>query len=486
MMNSKRLSLQNRVFFSMLLLVLIATILIAIVMVYQYNDQAEEYNKGRLERKEGAIRAHLGVELENTTFIISPKNLKYIFRTQDKIFNISKIHNLELEIYNLDGEFIISSNRDFAKDTVLKSINQNILTQLSNSPEHRYVEPEEIDGKEYQSSYTYLVDPIYKPLGILHLPYLEDNSQQDKELKEVLTRLGIGFLIIFLIALALGYFISSYITRSLKTVSDKMSETRLNKRNEKIVLEDASEEIHNLVDSYNSMVDELEESAVKLAQNEREEAWREMAKQVAHEIKNPLTPMRLTVQSFERKFDPTDPDVITKLKEYSKTIIQQIDVMSSIASAFSDFAKMPTQKREKINVVEVVKHATEIFTESYISFYASINTINANLDKMQITRVITNLVKNATQAVEKVENPKLEVKVVEDKNNIIITVADNGKGMSDEVKEKVFEPKFTTKTSGMGLGLPMVKNIVEAYQGTITFTTQDMYGTVFKVVLPKD
>jgi two-component system nitrogen regulation sensor histidine kinase NtrY len=105
---------------------------------------------------------------------------------------------------------------------------------------------------------------------------------------------------------------------------------------------------------------------------------------------------------------------------------------------------------------------------------------------MQITRLITNLVKNAIQAVEKVENPSVEVKVVEDAINVIITVADNGKGMSDEVKEKVFEPKFTTKSSGMGLGLPMVKNIIEAYDGTISFTTQDMYGTVFKVVLPKE
>ena len=144
------------------------------------------------------------------------------------------------------------------------------------------------------------------------------------------------------------------------------------------------------------------------------------------------------------------------------------------------------QKREKINLVEVVKHATEIFTESYISFHTSAEIIQANLDKMQITRVITNLLKNATQAVEEVKTPTIEVKVVEENLNVIITVADNGKGMSDEVKEKIFEPKFTTKSSGMGLGLPMVKNIIQAYDGTISFTTQDMQGTVFKIVLPKE
>ena len=137
--------------------------------------------------------------------------------------------------------------------------------------------------------------------------------------------------------------------------------------NEKIILKDASAEMFTLVNSFNEMVDELEESAVKLAKGEREQAWREMAKQVAHEIKNPLTPMRLTVQSFQRKFDPTDPNIDGKINEFSKTLIQQIDTMSSIASAFSNFAKMPTQNREELNVVKVVKYALDIFTEDYIA-----------------------------------------------------------------------------------------------------------------------
>jgi len=269
-------------------------------------------------------------------------------------------------------------------------------------------------------------------------------------------------------------------------VSNKMSEMRIFKRNEKIVLKDASKEIHNLVDSYNSMIDELEESAVKLAQSEREAAWREMAKQVAHEIKNPLTPMRLTVQSFERRFDPTDPEIKNKLREYSNTLIQQIDVMSSISSAFSDFAKMPTQKREVINIVKVVRNATDIFSESYISFHTQVDDIQANLDKMQIIRVITNLVKNAIQATEKIENPKIEVKIFNENGGVVITVSDNGKGILEDVKHKVFEPRFTTKSSGMGLGLPMIKNIIEAYGGTISFTSQVEKGTEFTVTLPKE
>lgn len=234
------------------------------------------------------------------------------------------------------------------------------------------------------------------------------------------------------------------------------------------------------------MIDELEESAVQLARSEREQAWREMAKQVAHEIKNPLTPMRLTVQNFQRKFNPEDENIHSKLDEYSKTLIQQIDTMSSIASAFSNFAKMPAQQNETLNVVNIVKLALEIFNEDYIVFTSEKEEIIAKLDRTQLIRVVTNLVKNAIQAMPEKKTPKIDINVSTNNGNVVITVSDNGSGVSDENIDKVFEPKFTTKTSGMGLGLAMVKNIVETYKGTITFKTEKDKGTVFKVAFPKE
>ena len=233
------------------------------------------------------------------------------------------------------------------------------------------------------------------------------------------------------------------------------------------------------------MIDELEQSAAKLARSEREQAWREMAKQVAHEIKNPLTPMRLSVQSFERQFDPGDPNVRTKVAEYSKTLIQQIDTMSNIASAFSNFAEMPAQQNETLDVVKIVKLALDIFNEDYIHFIADEEVIIAKLDRTQLIRVVTNLVKNAIQAVPDVEAPRILVSVVSEGSFVKIAVADNGIGISDEYKDKVFEPKFTTKSSGMGLGLGMVKNIVETYHGSISLQSVEGKGTTFTVAIPK-
>ena len=174
-----------------------------------------------------------------------------------------------------------------------------------------------------------------------------------------------------------------------------------------------------------------------------------------------------------------------KVEEYSKTLIQQIDTMSSIASAFSNFAKMPAQKNEMLNIVEVIDLATEIFTEPYVKFVSTEKEIIAKFDRTQLIRVITNLVKNAIQALKEVEHPKILIDVYSEKSDVIITVTDNGCGITEEYKEKVFEPKFTTKSSGMGLGLPMIKKIIETYGGTIKFTSVKDKGTTFKVTFPK-
>jgi len=483
-MKIKHLSLRIRIFLAMILLILMASILIAAVTIYQYKEQTKEYNQGRLDRKEESVKASINYWFSNgNTFPLIPENLPHIFK--DKIFEISDIDNLEINIYYLDGNLAISSHSGFVKSVAPAVLSDSIISKVSKNYPHRHVITQVMEGNTFQSSHSYLVDNKFKPIGILNLEYLQDNSRQDRDLEEFLARMGLVYASMFLLAIGLAFFISSYITRNIKAVTDKMQHTRLNKRNEKILLKDASAEIFTLVNAYNAMVDELEESAVKLAKGEREQAWREMAKQVAHEIKNPLTPMRLTVQSFQRKFDPNDPKIYDKINEFSTTLIQQIDVMSSIASAFSNFAKMPSQNREALNVVEVVKLALDIFTEDYISYFPEQDEIIAELDKTQLIRVVTNLVTNATHAVEDIENPKIDVTVSEENEQVLITVVDNGKGILEEDKAKIFEPKFTTKSSGMGLGLPMVKNIVEAYGGEITFKTALNKGTLFKIILPK-
>jgi signal transduction histidine kinase len=467
----------------MIVLILIASLLMASISIIQFKNEAKEYHQERLERKETAIKEHINYVLSTTTYPLTSNNLPFIFK--DKIHELAQIHNLEINIYSLNGKLLKSSKASFSIDSVSPPIPKYILKLVQSSIEKRYVDIKNIDGVKNRSSYSQIKDEKFKPLGILNLPYVEDDGFYDKELQSFLIRLGQVYSFMLVIAFALAYFLSTYITQSLKTISDKLSETSLEQKNEKIVLEANSKEINLLIKAYNSMVDELELSATKLAQSEREEAWREMAKQVAHEIKNPLTPMRLTVQSFQRKFDANDPELKQKLKDYSETLIQQIDTMSSVASAFSNFASMPAQQNETLNVVEVVELALDIFNEDYIVFESREEEIISKMDRTQLIRIITNLVKNAIQAIPQEQKEKsILVTVQRNDNNVLILVKDNGIGIEEHNIDRIFEPKFTTKNSGMGLGLGIIKNIIENYKGTITFETKYGKGTTFTVSLP--
>jgi nitrogen fixation/metabolism regulation signal transduction histidine kinase len=468
----------------MILLVLLASILILVVTIYQYDEQTKDYNIQRFERKEATTKQTIYLELKNKTiYPVNTENLAKIF--QERIYEISSINKLNISIYDLKGNLLKSSISSVLEKIDIQPIPGNLLRELTQNSNHKILKTREEDGIGYQSSFSFIHDSKFKRIGILELQFTQDNSEIEKELTEFILRLCLVYILMFFIAIVFAYFLSSYITRSIKAISDKIQQTRLTERNEKIILNKASSEIEILVEAYNNMIDELGESAAKLAKSEREQAWREMAKQVAHEIKNPLTPMRLTVQSFERTFNSSDDKAKDKLKEFSQTLIQQIDVMSSIASAFSDFAKMPIQKKEQIEIISVIKFALDIFSEEYIKYHPEEEELYANLDKTQLIRVITNLVKNAIQATENQENPIVEVKVSSEEKNLIISVSDNGKGISEDLKELIFEPKFTTKTSGMGLGLAMIKNIIEAYDGSISFSSEEGIGTVFKVVLTK-
>ncbi len=478
-------SLRSRIFLSMILLVLGASILIAVVTVFQYREETREYHRERLIRKETAIRENIDYVIKNTTYPIETDKIPLIFK--NKIFEIKDVHKLDIYFYNLEGKLLISSKASFIKDTTHTEMSKNALEGLKLSNNKHFIEKYKENEKDYQSSFTYITDSHFKPIAILNVPYFENDELLNKELKEYLVRLGIAYLFMLLIAIALAYFLSKNIIRSLNTISEKITETRLDKRNKKILIDVSPQEIATLVNAYNGMIDELENSAAQLAVNEREAAWREMAKQVAHEIKNPLTPMRLTVQSFERRFDPEDPEINMKMKKYSNSLIQQIDTMSSIASAFSTYAQMPAQQDETLNVVKITKLALDIFTEDFIYFSSEEKEIIAKFDRTQLIRVITNLIKNSIQAINELapDIPKIEVTVFSEENFTVITVMDNGLGINEENRAKVFEPKFTTKTSGMGLGLAMMKKIIEANGGDITFVSTEGKGTTFKVRFPK-
>ena len=477
-------SLRVRIFIAMIFLTVTSSVLIAMVTIYQFKKEARNYHQDRLIRKENAVNEHFNFILQTTDIPVTTENLPLIFK--DKIFELSSIHNIQINIYDLKGNLLITSKGNFIVDKINNEvISPNILKIIETTSTKRFIDLRIIDGVTYRSAYNYIKDNQFKPLGIISMPVAEETSYYDAQVNSFFILFAQIYLFIIVLAIILAFILSSYITKTLQFISERIQKTSINRRNEKIKVENASYEIETLINSYNQMVDKLEESADKLAQSQRELAWREMAKQVAHEIQNPLTPMKLTVQSFQRKFNPEDPKVNEKIKDFCETMVQQIDTMSAVASAFSNFASMPAQQNTTLNVVKVVQLALDIFNEDFINFESTEEEIIAIFDQSQIIRIINNLVKNAIEGIPNYEPfPRISVKVKRENQSVLITISDNGAGIPEDIKEKIFEPKFTTKTSGMGLGLAMIKNIIESYNGSISFKSVLNKGTTFYVKLP--
>ena len=448
-----KMSLRLRIFISMILLVFTATLLILGSTYYQYRTESEQYNSYRQDRKETQLT----------------KQINYLVNKYDLAFNygdwndykidfeeITKIHNVEYSIFTPDGKplyysylplEIISNNYSLDKDfsEMLISLDGGKITRENTT-----------DVGKFQSSYTVLKDNFDNKYAILFFPYFQDVSFAESELNVFLTTLYQIYFIMLVVAIVLAYFISRYVTRSIETIRLKINQTGLLKKNEKILLKNATKEIDSLVNSYNKMIDDLEDSAEKLAKNEREQAWQEMARQVAHEIKNPLTPMRLTVQSFQRTSSLESKQEKNKLNDFCDTLIEQIDTMSSVATSFSDFATLPKTQLEKSDIVDATKKAVEIFEQNNINFQSSKESIVIKLDKEQWIRVMTNLIKNSIQAIPSDREQNINVEISDSTNSVKIVVSDNGLGVLEKNKEKIFEPKFTTKTDGMGLGLSLI------------------------------
>jgi len=320
-----------------------------------------------------------------------------------------------------------------------------------------------------------IVSPNNSVELIIRIPYAVNDNLIPDEDYQFLRQLGFIYVLLLLIGIVLALILSNYISRNMRIVGAKLKKVRLNQSNEKLTWRH-NDEMGQLIQEYNLMVEKLEKTAVDLAKSERESAWKEMAQQVAHEIKNPLTPMKLTLQMMQREKD------LDELQEMSKHLLEEIEGLTSIAEAFSRFAQMPSLRLETHDISYLSNRAIALYSDRGVQFLSD-GPVYASVDKEQWSRIIHNLIKNALQSVPEDRQPEIVVRVQKEQGKGIISVSDNGTGIPDEMKERVFEPNFTTKSSGMGLGLAMVKNLIQNFGGTIAFENGKQ-GAVFTITIP--
>jgi two-component system, NtrC family, nitrogen regulation sensor histidine kinase NtrY len=406
---------------------------------------------------------------------------------QKMIEGVAQVHSTDINIYDLEGNLQVSSNLlVYNKGILSKKMHPLAYYNLHQLNTIQFTQYEQVGGVPYVSIYRPLRDASGNAFAYLNIPSFTTQNELKEEISNFLVTIINLNAFIFLIAGTIALFLTNRITASFVLISKKMQEVNLGKANEEIEWK-RNDEIGGLVKEYNKMVKKLEESAAALAKSEREGAWREMARQVAHEIKNPLTPMKLSIQYLQKAIDNNSPNVKEMAGSVAKTLVEQIDHLSKIASDFSQFANIGNPKKEVFDLHEMLYSLTSLYetTDNLLfKWVPEHQKVMVFADKTQLNRLFTNLLQNALEACDNESKRVISVSEELKEESIVIKVTDNGEGIPLEMHSKIFIPNFTTKSSGTGLGLAMSKTIVEQAKGKIWFDTVEGKGTTFYVELP--
>ena len=411
--------------------------------------------------------------------------------------NVSRLENwieenagsskTDISVYTPDGKLWATSQPALFEDQLISSLMDcEAWKQIVLQREVQTVTNEKIGKLEYSCAYSAVLSPETGKLkAIVGLPFFESARFLQRSQALILSNILIVFVVVFILFALLSFWASSSLTFPIRFITRTLGQTTLTGQNKPLQW-NSSDEIGTLVKEYNRMVENLEESKRALAQSEKESAWREMAKQVAHEIKNPLTPMKLTLQQMEQALKSGNLP-LEKSQKSVEVLLKQVDILNQIAASFSTFASMPSPSMQSVDLNELLSGVIHLFaaeTGGSVNYQPSGGPLIISVDPTSFSRAISNIIINALQAKkEGQEKVEITIRATLLKAGILISIKDNGKGMTPEVQEKIFQPQFTTKQSGSGLGLAMARQIVRQAGGRIWFESGVLQGTTFYIEL---
>lgn len=402
----------------------------------------------------------------------------------NQLADLAKLSNMDANIYNMQGQLLATSQPLIFESNLLSNyINSSAYFRVL-SGENQLIEAEEVGSLRYFVAYTALKSPQTGDLiGILGIPFFQSLYLLERVQTTILANILNIFAVIFIVLLVLSYFVSRWLTFPLRFITHSLRRTSLTHMNEPLRWT-ANDEIGIMVREYNSMLFKLSESKVELEQTQREKAWREIAQQVAHEIKNPLTPMKLMLQQLERaiKDGNGSPE---KTRKAIANLLTQVDTLNDIASSFSGFAKMPEPVIVRLELIALIKRVVDLHRPTgEIVFRSAEREVYVNGDEQLLSRTFSNLILNGLQSGHPGQRTKVTVVVQRATDRVKISFQDNGKGIDPEIADRVFLPHFSTKKSGSGLGLAISRQAIHQMHGTIYFDTELDKGTTFTVELP--
>jgi signal transduction histidine kinase len=446
--------------------------------------QFEEGNQRNALARARSVAAELQHRFAGTT-AIPPEEAGYL---QHLLARASNIFLTDIVVHGPDGRLLASSRPQIFTSGLLGPLMDPVAyTRLALEGSQGFVHQESIGTAAYTAAYVPLHDADGNTLAFVSLPSFTDRARQDEERAGVLVAVANLFVLFFALSVLVAVFISNWTTRPLDLLKNALGRVALQGANVPIRYQ-GNDEVGQLVEVYNRKVEELRASAELLARSERESAWREMARQVAHEIKNPLTPMKLSIQHFQRTWKPDAPDAAERLERFSRGMVEQIDTLSGIAGAFSNFAQLPKPRPEPLDLAQVAEAAVSVY-QATPGLQCTLERLSDQpltvlADRDHLMRVFNNLLKNAQQAIPEDREGRVEVRLRSTGAEVIAEVRDNGTGIAEADRERIFRPNFTTKSSGMGLGLAMVQRMVEGAGGRVWFESREGAGSSFFVALP--
>jgi signal transduction histidine kinase len=472
----------SRLQWMIVLIILVIFFVAGIIAVFNLSSLNKNKNDEIVSEKAHSLIVELEHKLNEYNEL---SNNDEVYLTE-LLLKFSRVFFTDLNIYSLDGRLLSTTRPQiFEKQLVSDRMDAQAFNGLSLQNNSFLLQTETIGKMNFLSAYIPVRNSNNSVIAYLNLPFFARGNELNREISSFISTFINIYMLIILFTVLITILLSNYVTHPLRMIKDKLRTIKLGTTNEKILWK-RRDEIGDLVFEYNRMIEELAFKAELLARNEREMAWREMAKQVAHEIKNPLTPMKLSTQYLEKAWGDKAADFDERLKRFAQTMTEQIDSLSDIATAFSNFGKMPESTVVRICINDVLGSVVTLYrSEEYdISLHIPDTALYVMADESQMLRVFNNLIKNAQQAFVVGRRGNVDVSLKSEKGIATVIVSDNGIGISPDLQKKIFQPNFTTKSSGTGLGLAMVKNIVDGFGGKITFVSVENSGTTFNVDLP--
>ena len=482
--------LTNRIHLSTIGLVFFSFVVVGITTILFFINRYERNQRQNLAHLLQVVNAYIDNSVGLNTGSVTHEVFDTIvgdrqFKTE--LYNIAKANQIDCNIYSSLGNLLYSTQPEiFEKGLQAEIVNPDALFAIRNRYQNFFLEPELIGNFTYQSAYAPIRDIEGNLLGVVNIPFYDSQNDLRQEISNIIVALININAFIFFLAGILALMVTRSITRSFTIITDRFKSFRLQGENQLLEWK-YNDEIGVLVQEYNKMVHQVEEAAQRLAKSEREGAWREMARQVAHEIKNPLTPMKLSIQFLQKAIESGHGNIRELSDRVTNTLVEQIDHLSSIASEFSTFANLPKVNREVLLLQDALKAVIGMYhsnDQCLYEFVIPAEPVHVLGNKNHLIRIFTNLIQNAAQSVPDERRGHVVLRAQYNESVVVIAVQDNGTGISPEAESKLFTPNFTTKSSGTGLGLAMTRDMVEYSHGRIWYQTEEGSGTTFYVEFP--